>query len=199
VTEECSRFEQAASGHPASGSMAYRRFRSNALNAGQLDCNSRPRGDTIISVAGARTWRVVLTTTTHRVTNMIRRRGDQHVADLKGSRSRPRKATVDHYLLACSVSKQAAPLHADDNLPSFRSPKPCRPPPPCAAQVECGGSVCPLHHPALSAAACNHLVLSADFPGRIQRSPWFCRTEFVEKNPEQCCGNVVNAWVRHPR
>ncbi|APD48859.1 MULTISPECIES: ABC transporter substrate-binding protein [unclassified Synechococcus] len=162
----------------------------NALNAGQLDCNSQTLGDTISSVAGGADLRVVLTNDNSTGNDqVIAAEGISSVADLKGKSVAAEEGTVDHYLLLLGL-KQAGlsadditfvPLETGAAAAAF-----------VAAQVDAVGVFAPFTTQALKRSGSTTLFSSADFPGAIS-DHLVCRTEFVEKNPEQL-QNVVNAW-----
>ncbi len=72
----------------------------NALNAGQLDCNSQTLNDTISSVAGGADLQVVLQNDYSTGNDqIIVAEGINSVADLKGKKVAAEEGTVDHYLL----------------------------------------------------------------------------------------------------
>jgi len=122
------------------------------------------------------------------------------VADLKGKVGRrPRKGTVDHYLLLL-VLKQAG-LSADEHhLRSLRNR--------CAPgrrlfcgllQSGCGGPCLPPHAPRPSSAAGKHsLVLFRDFPGADSAITCSAGPNSWRKNPSKL-QNVVKRLVRHPQ
>lgn len=162
----------------------------NALNAGQLDCNSQTLGDTISSIAGGADLRVVLTNDNSTGNDqVIAAEGISTVADLKGKSVAAEEGTVDHYLLLLGLKEAGlsaeditfVPLETGAAAAAF-----------VAAKVDAVGVFAPFTTQALKRSGSTTLFSSADFPGAIS-DHLVCRTEFVEKNPEQL-QNVVNAW-----
>ncbi|MCP9828199.1 ABC transporter substrate-binding protein [Synechococcus sp. L2F] len=162
----------------------------NALNAGQLDCNSQTLGDTISSIAGGAALTVVLTNDNSTGNDqIIAAEGIKSVADLKGKKVAAEEGTVDHYLLLLGLKKAGlsasditfVPLETGAAAAAF-----------VAGQVDAVGVFAPFTTQALKRPGSTTLFSSKDFPGSIS-DHLVCRTEFVEKNPEQL-QKVVNAW-----
>ena len=79
----------------------------NALNAGQLDCNSQTLGDTISSIAGGAELQVVLTNDNSTGNDqIIAAEGITTIADLKGKKVAAEEGTVDHYLLLLGLKER---------------------------------------------------------------------------------------------
>ncbi|MFO7628433.1 MAG: ABC transporter substrate-binding protein [Prochlorococcaceae cyanobacterium] len=162
----------------------------NALNAGQLDCNSQTLGDTISSIAGGADLQVVLTNDYSTGNDqVIAAPGIKSVADLKGKRVASEEGTVDHYLLLLGL-KQAGlgaeditfvPLETGAAAAAF-----------VAGKVDAVGVFAPFTTQALKLAGSTTLFTSKDFPGAVS-DHLVCRSEFVAKNPEKV-QQVVNSW-----
>jgi NitT/TauT family transport system substrate-binding protein len=162
----------------------------NALNAGQLDCNSQTLNDTISSIAGGADLQVVLTNDNSTGNDqIIVAEGIKTVADLKGKRVAAEEGTVDHYLLLLGLEKAGlsadditfVPLETGAAAAAF-----------VAGQVDAVGVFAPFTTQALKRPGSSTLFSSADFPGAIS-DHLVCRREFVEANPEKI-QQVVNAW-----
>jgi len=162
----------------------------NALNAGQLDCNSQTLNDTISSVAGGADLQVVLQNDYSTGNDqIIVAEGIKSVADLKGKKVAAEEGTVDHYLLL-KVLKEGGlkasditfvPLETGAAAAAF-----------AAGQVDAVGVYAPFTTQALKRAGSKALVTSSEHPGAIS-DLLVCRREFVEQNPE-AIQQVVNAW-----
>jgi len=162
----------------------------NALNAGQLDCNSQTLNDTISSIAGGADLRVVLTNDNSTGNDqVIAAEGITTVPQLKGRKVAAEEGTVDHYLLLLGL-KQAGltasdiefvPLETGAAAAAF-----------VAEKVDAVGVFAPFITQALKRPGSTTLISSKEFPGAIS-DHLVCRSEFVEKNPEQL-QKVVNAW-----
>ena len=162
----------------------------NALNAGQLDCNSQTLNDTISSVAGGADLQVVLQNDYSTGNDqIIVAEGITSVVDLKGKKVAAEEGTVDHYLLL-KVLKDAGleasditfvPLETGAASAAF-----------AAGQVEAAGVYAPFTTQALKRPGSKALTTSADHPGAIS-DLLVCRREFVEQNPE-AIQKVVNTW-----
>jgi len=162
----------------------------NALNAGQLDCNSQTLNDTISSVAGGADLQVVLQNDYSTGNDqIIVAEGITSVPDLKGKTVAAEEGTVDHYLLL-KVLKDAGlqasdisfvPLETGAAAAAF-----------AAGQVDAAGVYAPFTTQALKRPGSKVLTTSADHPGAIS-DLLVCRREFVEQNPE-AIQKVVNAW-----
>jgi NitT/TauT family transport system substrate-binding protein len=162
----------------------------NALNAGQLDCNSQTLGDTISSIAGGADLQVVLTNDYSTGNDqIIAAPGIKSVADLKGKRVAAEEGTVDHYLLLLGLKKAGlsanditfVPLETGAAAAAF-----------VAGKVDAVGVFAPFTTQALKRPGSTTLFSSKDFPGAIS-DHLVCRKEFVAKNPEKV-QKLVNAW-----
>jgi NitT/TauT family transport system substrate-binding protein len=162
----------------------------NALNAGQLDCNSQTLNDTISSIAGGADLQVVLTNDNSTGNDqIIVAEGINSVADLKGKRVAAEEGTVDHYLLLLGLEQAGlsadditfVPLETGAAAAAF-----------VAGQVDAVGVFAPFTTQALRREGSSTLFSSADFPGAIS-DHLVCRRDFVEANPEKV-QEVVNAW-----
>lgn len=162
----------------------------NALNAGQLDCNSQTLNDTISSIAGGADLKVVLTNDNSSGNDqIIVAKGITSVADLKGKKVAAEEGTVDHYLLLLGLKKagltakdiEFVPLETGAAAAAF-----------VAERVDAVGVFAPFTTQALKRPGSTTLFSSKEFPGAIS-DHLVCRTEFVEKNPE-AVQKVVNAW-----
>ena len=162
----------------------------NALNAGQLDCNSQTLGDTISSIAGGAELQVVLTNDYSTGNDqIIAAPGIKSVADLKGKRVAAEEGTVDHYLLLLGLKKAGlsakditfVPLETGAAAAAF-----------VAGKVDAVGVFAPFTTQALKRPGSTTLFSSKDFPGAIS-DHLVCRKEFVAKNPEKV-QKMVNAW-----
>jgi NitT/TauT family transport system substrate-binding protein len=162
----------------------------NALNAGQLDCNSQTLNDTISSIAGGADLRVVLTNDNSTGNDqIIAREGIKSIADLRGKKVAAEEGTVDHYLLLLGLKREGmtakditfVPLETGAAAAAF-----------VAGKVDAVGVFAPFTTQALKRPGSTTLFSSKEFPGAIS-DHLVCRTEFVEKNPEQL-QKVVNAW-----
>ena len=162
----------------------------NALNAGQLDCNSQTLNDTISSVAGGADLQVVLQNDYSTGNDqIIAAKGINSVADLKGKKVAAEEGTVDHYLLL-KVLKDAGlkgsdisfvPLETGAAAAAF-----------AAGKVDAAGVYAPFTTQALKRPGSRAITTSKDHPGAIS-DLLVCRTEFVKKNPE-AIQKVVDAW-----
>jgi NitT/TauT family transport system substrate-binding protein len=162
----------------------------NALNAGQLDCNSQTLGDTISSVAGGADLQVVLTNDNSTGNDqIIAAPGIRSVADLKGKKVAAEEGTVDHYLLLLGLKKAGlqpsditfVPLETGAAAAAF-----------VAGQVDAVGVFAPFTTQALKRPGSTTLFSSKDFPGAIS-DHLVCRRDFVAKNPE-LVQKIVNTW-----
>jgi len=162
----------------------------NALNAGQLDCNSQTLGDTISSVAGGADLQVVLTNDISTGNDqIIAAPGIRTVADLKGKRVAAEEGTVDHYLLLLGLKKARisekditfVPLETGAAAAAF-----------VAGKVDAVGVFAPFTTQALKRPGSTTLFSSKDFPGAIS-DHLVCNREFVAKNPEKV-QKIVNSW-----
>jgi len=162
----------------------------NALNAGQLDCNSQTLNDTISSVAGGAELQVVLQNDYSTGNDqIIAAKGINTVADLKGKKVAAEEGTVDHYLLL-KVLKDAGlkgsditfvPLETGAAAAAF-----------AAGKVDAAGVYAPFTTQALKRPGSKAITTSREHPGAIS-DLLVCRTEFVNKNPE-AIQKVVDAW-----
>lgn len=162
----------------------------NALNAGQLDCNSQTLGDTISSVAGGAELQVVLTNDYSTGNDqIIAAPGIKSVADLKGKRVAAEEGTVDHYLLLLGLKKAGlstkditfVPLETGAAAAAF-----------VAGKVDAVGVFAPFTTQALKRQGSTTLFSSKDFPGAIS-DHLVCRKEFVAQHPEKV-QKLVDAW-----
>ena len=162
----------------------------NALNAGQLDCNSQTLNDTISSIAGGADLQVVLQNDYSTGNDqIIAASGINSIAGLKGKKVAAEEGTVDHYLLL-KVLKDAGlkgsditfvPLETGAAAAAF-----------AAGKVDAAGVYAPFTTQALKRPGSKALTTSKENPGAIS-DLLVCRTEFVKKNPDQI-QKVVNAW-----
>ena len=162
----------------------------NALNAGQLDCNSQTLNDTISSIAGGAELQVVLQNDYSTGNDQIvAAEGIKTVADLKGKKVAAEEGTVDHYLLL-KVLKDAGlkgsditfvPLETGAAAAAF-----------AAGKVDAAGVYAPFTTQALKRPGSKAITTSKDHPGAIS-DLLVCRTEFVKQNPE-AIQKVVDAW-----
>ncbi|MFM2157910.1 MAG: hypothetical protein RLZZ124_384 [Cyanobacteriota bacterium] len=162
----------------------------NALNAGQLDCNSQTLGDTISSIAGGADLQVVLTNDYSTGNDqIIAAPGIKSVADLKGKKVAAEEGTVDHYLLLLGLKKAGlsakditfVPLETGAAAAAF-----------AAGKVDAVGVFAPFTTQALKRPGSTTLFSSKDFPGAIS-DHLVCRADFVAKNPEKV-QKLVDAW-----
>ncbi|MFN7229444.1 MAG: ABC transporter substrate-binding protein [Synechococcaceae cyanobacterium] len=162
----------------------------NALNAGQLDCNSQTLNDTISSVAGGADLQVVLQNDYSTGNDqIIVAEGIRSIADLKGKKVAAEEGTVDHYLLLKVLKDNGmtaaditfVPLETGAAAAAF-----------AAGQVDAAAVYAPFTTQALKRAGSKVLTSSREHPGAIS-DLLVCRREFVEKNP-QAIQKVVNAW-----
>ena len=162
----------------------------NALNAGQLDCNSQTLGDTISSVAGGAELQVVLTNDYSTGNDqIIAAPGIRSVADLKGRKVAAEEGTVDHYLLLLGLKKARisekditfVPLETGAAAAAF-----------VAGKVDAVGVFAPFTTQALKRPGSTTLFSSKDFPGAIS-DHLVCRRDFVARNPEKI-QKIVNSW-----
>lgn len=162
----------------------------NALNAGQLDCNSQTLNDTISSVAGGADLQVVLQNDYSTGNDqIIVAEGINSVADLKGKKVAAEEGTVDHYLLLKVLKDNGlevsditfVPLETGAAAAAF-----------AAGQVDAVGAYAPFTTQALKRSGSKALTTSREHPGAIS-DLLVCRREFVEQNPE-AIQQVVNAW-----
>jgi NitT/TauT family transport system substrate-binding protein len=162
----------------------------NALNAGQLDCNSQTLGDTISSIAAGADLQVVLTNDYSTGNDqIIVAPGIKTVADLKGKRVAAEEGTVDHYLLLLGLKKAGlsskditfVPLETGAAAAAF-----------VAGKVDAVGVFAPFTTQALKRPGSSTLFSSKEFPGAIS-DHLVCRSEFVAKNPE-AVQKLVKGW-----
>jgi len=162
----------------------------NALNAGQLDCNSQTLGDTISSVAGGAELQVVLTNDNSTGNDqIIAAPGITSIAQLKGKKVAAEEGTVDHYLLLLGLKKaglsskdiEFVPLETGAASAAF-----------VAGKVDAVGVFAPFTTQALKRAGSTTLFSSKDFPGAIS-DHLVCRKEFVAQNPEKI-QKIVDSW-----
>jgi NitT/TauT family transport system substrate-binding protein len=167
----------------------------NALNAGQLDCNSQTLGDTISSVAAGADLQVVLTNDISSGNDqIIAAPGIRSVADLKGKKVAAEQGTVDHYLLLLGMKKARmaekditfVPLETGAAAAAF-----------VAGKVDAVGVFAPFTTQALKRPGSTTLFSSKDFPGAIS-DHLVCNRAFVAKNPEKI-QKIVNAWFATQR
>jgi len=162
----------------------------NALNAGQLDCNSQTLNDTISSMAGGADLQVVLQNDYSTGNDqIIVAEGIKTVADLKNKKVAAEEGTVDHYLLLkvlkdngmTAANIQFVPLETGAAAAAF-----------AAGQVDAAAVYAPFTSQAIKRPGSKVLTSSREHPGAIS-DLLVCRREFVEKNPE-AIQQVVNAW-----
>ena len=162
----------------------------NALNAGQLDCNSQTLNDTISSIAGGADLQVVLQNDYSTGNDqIIAAEGIDSIAALKGKKVAAEEGTVDHYLLL-KVLKDAGlkgsditfvPLETGAAAAAF-----------AAGKVDAAGVYAPFTTQALKRPGSKALTTSKEHPGAIS-DLLVCRTDFVKKNPA-VIQKVVDAW-----
>ncbi len=162
----------------------------NALNAGQLDCNSQTLNDTISSIAGGADLQVVLQNDFSTGNDQIIGAAEiTSVPGLKGKKVAAEEGTVDHFLLL-KVLKDAGlsakditfvPLETGAAAAAFATGK-----------VDAAGVYAPFTTQALKRPGSKALATSKDHPGAIS-DLLVCRTDFVAKNPEKI-QKIVNAW-----
>ena len=162
----------------------------NALNAGQLDCNSQTLGDTISSVAGGADLQVVLTNDISSGNDqIIAAPGIRSVTDLRGKKIAAEQGTVDHYLLLLGLKKARisekditfVPLETGAAAAAF-----------VAGKVDAVGVFAPFTTQALKRPGSTTLYSSRDFPGAIS-DHLVCSRAFVAKNPQKV-QKIVNSW-----
>jgi NitT/TauT family transport system substrate-binding protein len=162
----------------------------NALNAGQLDCNSQTLNDTISSIAGGADLQVVLVNDISTGNDqIIAAAGITSVADLKGKRVAAEQGTVDHYLLLLGLRKAGlsekdirfVPLETGAAAAAF-----------VAGKVDAVGVFAPFTTQALKRPGSTTLFSSRQFPGAIS-DHLVCQRNFVARNPEKVQA-IVNAW-----
>jgi NitT/TauT family transport system substrate-binding protein len=162
----------------------------NALNAGQLDCNSQTLNDTISSIAGGADLQIVLQNDFSTGNDqIIAAAGINGIADLKGKKVAAEEGTVDHYLLLKSLKDAGlkssdisfVPLETGAAAAAF-----------AAGKVDAVGVFAPFTTQALKRAGSKALTTSREHPGAISDF-LVCRREFVAKHPE-AIQKVVNAW-----
>jgi NitT/TauT family transport system substrate-binding protein len=162
----------------------------NALNAGQLDCNSQTLGDTISSVAGGADLQVVLTNDNSTGNDrIIAAEGITAVEQLRGRKVAVEEGTVDHYLLLLGLKDagvdpaevEIVPMETGAAAAAF-----------VAGKVDAVGVFAPFTTQALKRPGSTTLFSSKDFPGAIS-DHLVCRREFVENNPE-AIQKIVNTW-----
>lgn len=162
----------------------------NALNSGQLDCNSQTLNDTISSISGGADLVVVLTNDISSGNDqVIAAPGIRSVADLKGKKVAAEEGTVDHYLLLKGLTKAGltpkditfVPLETGAAAAAF-----------VAGKVDAVGVFAPFTTQSLKRPGSRALFSSKDFPGAIS-DHLVCRRAFVEKNP-QLVQKVVDSW-----
>ncbi|MCP9771180.1 ABC transporter substrate-binding protein [Synechococcus sp. Tobar12-5m-g] len=162
----------------------------NALNAGQLDCNSQTLNDTISSIAGGADLQVVLQNDFSTGNDqIIAAKEITSVAGLKGKKVAAEEGTVDHFLLL-KVLKDGGlsakditfvPLETGAAAAAF-----------AAGKIDAAGVYAPFTTQALKRPGSKALSTSKDHPGAIS-DLLVCRTEFVAKNPEKI-QKIVDAW-----
>ena len=162
----------------------------NALNAGQLDCNSQTLGDTISSMAGGADLKVVLTNDYSTGNDqIIAAPGISSATDLKGKRVAAEEGTVDHYLLLLGLEQAGmsgrditfVPLETGAAAAAF-----------VAGKVDAVGVFAPFTTQALKRPGSKTLFSSRDFPGAIS-DHLVCRSQFVADNP-QAVQKLVQTW-----
>lgn len=162
----------------------------NALNAGQLDCNSQTLNDTLSSIAAGADLQVVLTNDISSGNDqVIVGPGIRSVADLKGKKVAAEQGTVDHYLLLLGLSKarltdkdiQFVPLETGAAAAAF-----------VAGKVDAVGVFAPFTTQALKRPGSRTLFSSREFPGAIS-DHLVCQRSFVARHPEKI-QKIVNSW-----
>lgn len=162
----------------------------NALNAGQLDCNSQTLADTISAIAGGASLQVVLTNDNSTGNDqIIAAEGITSIADLKGKKVAAEAGTVDHYLLLLGL--KSAGISADDIefVPMETGAAAAA---FAAGQVDAVGVFAPFTTQALKREGSTTLFSSKDFPGAIS-DHLVCRREFVVNNPKKV-QQLVDTW-----
>jgi NitT/TauT family transport system substrate-binding protein len=162
----------------------------NALNAGQLDCNSQTLNDTLSSMAGGADLQVVLTNDISTGNDqIIAAPGIKSIQDLKGKKIAAEEGTVDHYLLLLGLSKARlsqsditfVPLETGAAAAAF-----------VAGKVDAVGVFAPFTTQALKRPGSKVLFSSNDFPGAIS-DHLVCRRDFVAQHPDKV-QKIVNTW-----
>lgn len=162
----------------------------NALNAGQLDCNSQTLNDTISSLAGGADLQVVLQNDFSTGNDQIIAAAEiKSITGLKGKKVAAEEGTVDHFLLL-KVLQEAGlsakdisfvPLETGAAAAAF-----------AAGKVDAAGVYAPFTTQALKRPGSRALTTSKDHPGAIS-DLLVCRRDFVAKNPEKV-QKIVDAW-----
>lgn len=161
-----------------------------ALNAGQLDCNSQTLNDTVSSISGGADLQVVLTNDNSTGNDqIIVAPGIRSVQDLRGKKVAAEEGTVDHYLLLLGLNKAGmtpgdisfVPLETGAAAAAF-----------VAGKVDAVGVFAPFTSQALKRRGSTTLFSSRQFPGAIS-DHLVCRTEFVRQHPEKI-QKIVNSW-----
>ncbi|KEF42266.1 MAG: sulfonate ABC transporter substrate-binding protein [Cyanobium sp. CACIAM 14] len=162
----------------------------NALNAGQLDCNSQTLNDTISSIAGGADLQVVLQNDYSTGNDQIIAAAEiKSIPGLKGKKVAAEEGTVDHFLLLKVLHEAGlsakdisfVPLETGAAAAAF-----------AAGKVDAAGVYAPFTTQALKRPGSRALSTSKDHPGAIS-DLLVCRTDFVAKNPERI-QKIVNAW-----
>ncbi|MFM8278039.1 MAG: ABC transporter substrate-binding protein [Cyanobium sp.] len=162
----------------------------NALNAGQLDCNSQTLNDTISSVAGGADLQVVLQNDNSTGNDqIIAAQGINAIADLKGKKVAAEEGTVDHYLLLkvlkdnglTATDIKFVPLETGAATAAF-----------VAGQVDAVAVFAPFTSQALRRPGSTVLTSSRQHPGAIS-DLLVCQRKVVEQNPA-AIQKLVNAW-----
>ena len=162
----------------------------NALNAGQLDCNSQTLNDTLSSMAGGADLQVVLTNDISTGNDqIIAAPGIKSVQELKGKKIAVEEGTVDHYLLLLGLSKARlsqsditfVPLETGAAAAAF-----------VVGKVDAVGVFAPFTTQALKRPGSKVLFSSKDFPGAIS-DHLVCRRDFVSQHPDKV-QKIVNTW-----
>lgn len=162
----------------------------NALNAGQLDCNSQTLNDTISSIAGGADLQVVLQNDYSTGNDqIIAAEGITSIVGLKGKKVAAEEGTVDHYLLL-KVLKDAGMKSADISFVPLETGAAAAA--FAAGKVDAAGVYAPFTTQALKRPGSKALTTSKEHPGAIS-DLLVCRTDFVKQNPGSI-QKVVDAW-----
>jgi NitT/TauT family transport system substrate-binding protein len=160
----------------------------NALATGSIDANSQTLNDTLASVAGGATEKIVLVNDNSTGNDeIIARPGINSIADLKGKTVAAEQGTVDHYLLLLALQKAGlsekdikfSPLTTDAAAAAF-----------VAGRVDAVGVFAPFTTTALGLKGSKAIATSTDFPGAIP-DHLVVSKELLDANPDG-----VQAMVR---
>ena len=161
-----------------------------ALSSGVIDANSQTLNDTIASMSGGATLKVILVNDNSTGNDkIIAREGINSIADLRGQKVAVEQGTVDHYLLLLALAEagltdkdiQLVPLLTDAAAAAF-----------VAGQVDAVGAFAPFTTTALQRPGSRAIATSAEFPGAIP-DHLVVSESLVQDRPEVAQG-LVNTW-----